>query len=389
MASPICEKAIEDVLFYGNALLKFISPNEAGVTGSHQDGFLLPKADNVWPMFTPNPPLRGSLSKNDVAVTWHDGRVTNSVVTWYGQKTRAEYRLTRFGKDFPFLVPDTVGDLLVLIPKNQNDFFAYVLDLDEDIDEILTALGVQPFESWAIYRNGVPVIEAVDSCLEQEFQNFAAQFSTFPSGKVFSDATRKILSNCLSGREVPASLDDVLLRNYETEYRLFQVVERQVCQSEVARLFKDVDDFLKTAASIMNRRKSRAGRSLENHVDSILDQASIPHEMQPTIDGRPDIVIPSLSAYQQAAYPLDKLFIVGVKTTCKDRWRQILNEGHRVPRKHILTLQPGISRNQLNEMHEAGVTLIVPERLRADYPTSHPMEILNIEMFVNRVKKAL
>jgi uncharacterized metal-binding protein len=53
-------------------------------------------------------------------------------------------------------------------------------------------------------------------------------------------------------------------------------------------------------------------------------------------------------------YPTNKLFMVGVKTTCKDRWRQVLNEAKRVKDKHILTTQQGISKRQLNDMKEDG-----------------------------------
>jgi hypothetical protein len=37
----------------------------------------------------------------------------------------AEHKLvTRFGKDFPFLTHDNVGDLLVLIPRDHTHFLA-------------------------------------------------------------------------------------------------------------------------------------------------------------------------------------------------------------------------------------------------------------------------
>jgi G:T-mismatch repair DNA endonuclease (very short patch repair protein) len=59
------------------------------------------------------------------------------------------------------------------------------------------------------------------------------------------------------------------------------------------RVFKDVDDFLTTPSSIMNRRKSRAGRSLENHFDYFLTRAAIPHVIRPhEVVGKPDIVFP-------------------------------------------------------------------------------------------------
>src|SRR3989338_11689859 len=159
-----------------------------------------------------------------------------------------------------------------------------------------------------------------------------------------------------------------------------------MCQAEIGRLFKYIDDFLHTAASIMNRRKSRAGRSLENHIDYILNEAAVPHEMQPKIEGKPDIVIPNEASYFDSSYPVEKLIVVGVKTTCKDRWRQVLNEAKRVEYKHILTLQPGISVNQLTEMHAAGVTLIVPKKLHKDYPKKSPIKIITLETFFVEVR---
>lgn len=52
-------------------------------------------------------------------------------------------------------------------------------------------------------------------------------------------------------------------------------------------------------------------------------------------------------------FPANKLVFLGAKTTCKDRWRQVLNEADRIETKYLFTLQQGISKNQLREMkHE-------------------------------------
>ena len=80
------------------------------LTGSHECGFYLPIS--VWQMYTPHAPVKGRNDKHPVSIVWQDGRRTDSVITWYGA-AKHEYRLTRFGKDFPFLNEDVVGDLLV------------------------------------------------------------------------------------------------------------------------------------------------------------------------------------------------------------------------------------------------------------------------------------
>lgn len=185
------------------------------------------------------------------------------------------------------------------------------------------------------------------------------------------------------------SADDALIRCMDAEYRLFRLAERQVSGPEITRLFRDVDDFLATASSIMNRRKARAGRSLENHVEYVLKRAQIPHAMRPNVDGRPDVLIPSAEAYLDEAYPAEKLIVVGIKTTCKDRWRQILNEARRVPHKHILTIQQGISANQLTEMHRANVTLVVPQEIQRQYPRTTEIELWSVAHFIDAVRQRL
>jgi len=393
MRSPYCERAIEDALHHGNALLKFISPNNVGLTGSHECGFYLPIS--VWEMYTPHGPVKGQNDKHAVSILWQDGRTTESVITWYGA-AKHEYRLTRFGKDFPYLNEDMVGDLLVLIAKSPDQFLAYVLDYDEDIEEIQSALGVETFESWGVYRDGVAQkletkVESEDECIDRQIREFSSKLSGFPTGEIFSAETRRILAECIK-QFMELTPDEILMRSYQTEYQIFQSVERQVCQNDVSgRLFKDIDDFIHTAASIMNRRKARAGRSFENHVEHLLTRARIPHKMRPSLgaDGRPDIVIPDEKAYFDKAWPDEKLFIVGLKTTCKDRWRQVLHEGLRIRAKHIFTLQQGISGAQLQEMHTAGVSLVVPQSLHKSFPKGSAISLLNVEAFIQDVKNRL
>lgn len=113
--------------------------------------------------------------------------------------------------------------------------------------------------------------------------------------------------------------------------------------------------------------------------------------MRPALgaDGRPDILIPGETAYFDPSWPENRLFVIGLKTTCKDRWRQVLNEGHRVRAKYILTLQQGIIGNQLKEMKDARISLIVPKSLHGKYPESWRPAILDVQSFIESVKQQL
>lgn len=386
MPSLFCAHAIEEAVRHGNAILKFVSANDVGLTGSHQCGFYLPKA--VWQMFTPYGPEKGTVCKHPVRIQWPDGLHTDSVVTWYGQGTRSEYRLTRFGRDCPWLAADTVGNLLMLVPRTREDFAAFVFDREEDIEEAGAALGVEPFQHWGVYRRGAPLFQDPDECIARQCQAISSGLESFPSGETMSALARQLLGSCVRGFDRMNS-DDVLLRCQAAEYSLFRAIEQRVSKCEIQQGFTDIDEFLGTAATIMNRRKARAGRSLENHVSFVLQRAGVPHSVRPAIDGEPDVVIPSAEAYRDPRHPDARLFIVGVKTTCKDRWRQVLNEGRRKQEKLLITTQPGISARQMDEMQQGGVQLVVPERLHREYPAERRSRLLTVERFVERVLQAL
>ena len=386
MVSPAGERAIADAIQYGRALFKFISPNDAGLTGSHQCGFYLPV--NAWELYSPHEPVKGQNKDSFAQILWQDGRVTDSRIIWYGNKTRREYRLTRFGRDFPFLNADAVGNLFILIPVSLQEFRAYVLEYDEDIDEFQAALGIEAIETWGVYEAGQQLPISEDECINRQFRIFTEALTDFPITRAIALEVQRILDECV--REFQRmSADDRLMRCITEEYTLFKMIERRLTEPDISRLFRDVDDFIETAARIMNRRKARAGKSLEHHVERILRDAAIPFDSKPRIDGKvePDILIPSKAAYEDMAFPDDKLCIVGLKTTCKDRWRQVLNEGKRVKRKHILTLQQGISSGQLNEMSEAQITLVVPEPLQRFYPVERQIPILTVADFVESVRR--
>lgn len=379
------EAAIRDALRTGNALCKFISRNDAGVTGSHQCGFYLPKA--VWEMFTTKGPVKGTNHKSDMQIEWPEGVVTNSVVTWYGQKTRSEYRLTRFGKGFPWLDESFVGSLLVLIPNISGRSKAYVLENEEDIETLRAALGIGTFGEWGVFSGGKARIETEDQCLERVFGRAIVGIDDFPPGEWMAEKAHESVAHCSEPAEL-LTADARLLRWIRAEYRLFRTLESKLSLPAIRTPFRNIDEFISVAATVMNRRKSRAGHSLEHHVEKLLRDARLPFDRQPRIDGkiRPDLLIPGKEAYENPSFPVSRLMVVGLKTTCKDRWRQVLSEGKRVPDKHLLTLQEAISSDQLVEMREAKVTLVVPKEFHKGYDLRTGINLLSVEGFLKKLR---
>ena len=119
----------------------------------------------------------------------------------------------------------------------------------------------------------------------------------------------------------------------------------------------------------------------------------MPYESQVVTEGnkKPDFIFPSGKAYHDPNYDADKLIVLASKTTCKDRWRQIINEANRVRdrNKYLFTLQQGISAQQLTEMQIEGVVLIVPESHRKNFPKEFRDEILNLKQFIALVRRTV
>lgn len=111
-------KAIESVQRSNVAYSKFITPNDTGDTGGHQAGFHIHK--NAWALLFDSPGEKGANKDKFVTIKWQDDFETSSRFIYYGVGTRNEYRLTRFGKGFPFLTENNVGDLLVLSKQDEN-----------------------------------------------------------------------------------------------------------------------------------------------------------------------------------------------------------------------------------------------------------------------------
>ena len=78
--------------------------------------------------------------------------------------------------------------------------------------------------------------------------------------------------------------------------------------------------------------------------------------------------------------------MLGAKSTCKDRWRQVLPEAEKILQKHLFTLEPGISEDQTDQMQSFLLQLVVPEPVRESYTPSQQDWLWNLTDFIGHVK---
>ncbi|TXB62078.1 type II restriction endonuclease [Phaeodactylibacter luteus] len=386
--SEILQSVIDVVSKAEYAFCKFISANDAGKTGAHQAGFYMPKS--TIPLMFDSPQKRGTVVKREIEIIWQDDFKTESAFTYYGAKTRNEYRLTRFGKGFPFFEDENVGDLLILAKVGGDFYRGYVLSTDDEIEDFFSAFNISPTDTNKLINTNKQISERdwVLSC----FQSYISGITSgeFPPTREIADMARICLSKGKSRvtGEVITKPDKIILKWLEYEFELFKAIENKFYSKIIERPFLSVEELVKTANSILNRRKSRAGKSLEHHLEKIFVASSLVFDAQARIDGnkKPDFLFPSKEKYEMSVKGDDSLTFLAAKTTCKDRWRQILNEAEKIPLKHLFTIQQGISKNQLAEMKKANVKLVVPKQYISFFPKEYQNELLNLKHFIGLVK---
>ena len=100
----------------------------------------------------------------------------------------------------------------------------------------------------------------------------------------------------------------------------------------------------------------------------------------------PDFLFPGECEYHDSAFEVTLLTMLGVKRTCKDRWRQVLAEAHKISEKHLLTLEPAISEKQTSEMQNERLQLVVPDSIQPSYTSEQQSWLMDVHGFIEFVK---
>lgn len=220
--------------------------------------------------------------------------------------------------------------------------------------------------------------------LEKVLEKFGP---VFPSTRDFSGFVREI-----SGLDPRDGADDVLMGWMNLEEAAFRALERHVIAERLQSGFMntagvDVDGFISFSLGVQNRRKSRAGFALENHLEAIFVANGIRHTRTAITENKskPDFIFPGINEYKDHQFPSAQLTMLAAKTSAKDRWRQILGEADRIKAKHLITLEPGISENQTDEMKARSVALVLPRNIHSSYSTAQRTWLLDVEAFIQCV----
>lgn len=328
-------------------------------------------------------------------LTWYDTRLN--------QDRNPEYRL--YYRDNPITEKMVMGDfcvvarrpdgtlLLVIAPRGSTceQQIRWLFEIDQvpdrdyNVQEVTGQRIVSLPEAAILEELGVETRLDDESWLERIIDKFGL---TFPPTDDFSAWARESCPDTLPASEDP---DAALMAWIRHEEMLFRTLERRIVAQQLEQGFDDVDHFVKFSLSVQNRRKSRVGYALEHHLKAVFKACRLPYGWQVVTEHRSkvDFLFPGAKAYHDMEWPAARLAMLASKSTCKDRWRQVLAEAKRIPHKHLLTLEPAISTHQTDEMAAHNLQLVTPREIGQTYTPAQQEWLLNLGQYVQLVRETI
>ena len=335
------------------------------------------------------------LIESDGFLTWYDARENHPSRTEFRLYYSSNEVLTEAKVNDLIAVGQTGRDNLAIIVAPQNSTSEKQLLWLFGMEEVANKFVIKDFTQdkkdigfagrYILSTLGMEPEEIAPDFLEELLKRYG---NKFPTTKEFSEYARSTVKD-VSPVEAP---DETLMAWLEREELLFKTLERVIVKEQLIKGFgedgTDVDEFIKLSLSIQNRRKSRAGFSFENNLAILfsLNKIHYSHGAVTERNNKPDFVFPGIKYYHDDTFNANLLTMLGLKTTAKDRWRQVLSEAAKIPNKHLITLEPAISRNQTEEMIANNLQLVIPRPLFATYSSVQQKRLLTVKDFIYMIE---
>ena len=323
-------------------------------------------------------------------LTWYDARETHP--------TRSEYRLyfertavsnAMAQGDLALFARTADGAVLMVVCEGSSTaenqlrwlFGIGPLESGTDARQITDAHRLGYVERRILAEIGVEVEEEDAELLNMMVGRWGGKF---PTSRVFSDFARITAGE----QDSIGSPDEAVLKWLEQEETLFRILEKHIVGERLRQGFAEVESFISFSLTVQNRRKSRAGLAVENHLEAVFKRCGVLYTRGGRTENRsrPDFLFPSIEAYHRADYPAEGLTMLGAKSSLKDRWRQVLTEAARIHEKHLFTVEAGISQNQTSEMQSQNLRLVVPVPLFNTFANRQQEWLMSLADFLKLVR---
>ena len=390
-------------------LIKKLSRNDCGwADGSengHQNGVYIPHAireSNFFPQLKNINSNKPHIFESPFKTIWPTtGEIKNSNLKHYSNKG-PEMHFTGVPKgEFAGLTPASlmVGGILREPADDIRHWFMIVDSASEEVEllEAMFDLGADfhyglfdPTDALKIQKDETEqLVDELSAALKKgSLAAFIASVSKMPAPEMLAaEAQRVFLQQHqledLSPYEMPYPGDAIMKISRDIEYSLYKRAERRYRAAEVIRIItnggadivssvvRGFPDLDATFLSASQHRKSRAGRSFEQHIARLLRDGRIAFEEQAVTGGRrPDFVLPSLVVLKTKKRTFEEAMVLSAKTTLRERWKQVAMEKFNCA-LFLATVDDRVSSAAIDDMSNQGIHLVVPESLKKSKETCY------------------
>jgi len=278
---------------------------------------------------------------------------------------------------------------------------------------VVLAIQIMPQRRWTKDRGSAGIVRSRKRLLSQAWQNrnsdelligilvdgcmLAAKTGIPSTSEIILESMEQIRRDSPETLEpdfVKSRFSDALEKVFSVTYETYKRYEENAINSfaeeaflsrwsssvgreEALEMFRTaVTEAIKLEKSLSQSRSSRAGSSFETKVQKLLNIIGMPSERVTRGDkksglNRIDLVIPDRKT---AVASPDKAHFLSLKTSLRERWREVVEEQTQGQRTHLLTiLQNEVLSNRVAQsIVDHGIFLYVPDRVKDDRFADEP-----------------
>lgn len=390
-------------------LIKKLSRNDCSWADSpdngHQNGPYIPRdirEADFFPLLENINQLKPHIYETHFKTIWPTtGEIKTSRLAHYSNKG-SELQFTRVPHgEFSGLTPASlmIGGVL---REPINDIYHWFMVVDSASEEVelleaMFDLGAEfhyglfdPSDALKIQKDETEqLVDELRATLKAgSLAAFISTVSKMPAPEILAaEAQRVFLQQHHLGDLNPYEMltpgDAIMKISRDIEYSLYKRAERRYRAAEVIRIItnggadivssvvRGFPDLDATFLSASQHRKSRAGRSFEQHISRLLRDGHIDFEEQAVTGGRrPDFVLPNLVVLKSKKRKFEDAMVLSAKTTLRERWKQVAMEKFNCA-LFLATVDDRVSSAAIDDMSTQGIHLVVPESLKKSKETCY------------------
>ena len=168
-----------------------------------------------------------------------------------------------------FLMDKYVGSLIIFAEQTEDYYQAFVLESDDDIETFLSYFNLSTEQTNQLISS--TQVQSDDEKIRLAIAAAIAKLNDFPQttemGKMSQNIFNKIFN--ITNKYICTNPDTILFDWRNVESSLFFALEDKLYHDVYTKPFANCNELMDFANSILNRRKSRSGKSLEHHLSAI------------------------------------------------------------------------------------------------------------------------